>query len=143
MVYCTAGDMVELFEEEEMLYLTNLHDASAVEIDPVRIGKAIAYAEAEVNSYLQRQYTLPLASIPFVLTNKVADIARYQLDSIQPRDDVRKRYEDAVKWLQLLALGKVDLGLDQTLQPDPISIGGSPQSYAPDRIFTMETLRGF
>lgn len=125
-MYCTVARMVELFSEPEMVALSQLYDPTATVIDPVRVEAAIAYAEDEINSYLGIRYSLPLTSVPMVLTSKVADIARYQLDSLHPRDDVRRRYEDAVKWLYLVATGKLDLGLAVD------SVTGLPTEVSPD-----------
>jgi phage gp36-like protein len=134
MNYATQEDMINLFGEAEIIQLTNLDNPNLETIDPVRLDQALDYASREVDSYLQvAQYQLPLISVPLVLRNKVADIARYHLDSYQAREDVRQRYEDAVKWLQLLASGKVGLGIDKITQ-EQISTGGA-QWFSQERIF--------
>jgi phage gp36-like protein len=141
MNYASQDDMVELFGYQEIVDLTNLENPGANTIDSVRLEKALEYASREVDSYLQAQYTLPLPIIPLVLKNKVADIARYQLDGYKAREDVRQRYEDAVKWLQRLAEGKVSLGLDQTSQQQ-VSVS-TVHYYTPDRVFTPDILRDY
>lgn len=111
MAYCTVSQMIALFGELEIRQLSQLYNPSAITIDTVRVEAAIAYAEEVINSYLAVRYTLPLASVPFVLGGKAADIARYQLDSVNHRVDVRQRYEDALLWLARMVAGKIDLGL--------------------------------
>lgn len=127
-MYCTVARMVELFGEPEMEHLSQLYDPTATTIATVRVDAAIAYAQDEINSYLGGRYTLPLASVPMVLTGKAADIARYQLDSIHPREDVRRRYEDAVRWLVMVASGRLDLGLAVDSTGLPVEVGSDSYS---------------
>jgi phage gp36-like protein len=110
-MYCTMARLIELFGEVEMLELSNLHDPAATVVDAVRIQAAIMWASEEINSYIGFRYALPLTTIPYVLESKAADMARYQLDSLQPREDVRQRYEDALRWLKLVGDGKASLGV--------------------------------
>lgn len=142
--YCDSTDMIALFGWHEMLELSNLADHEAQDIDAAKVEAAIAYAEAEVNSYLGKFYNLAavanLATVPVVLTNKTADIARYQLDNLRARDDVRQRYEDALKWLAMVAKGLVDLGLPTN---EPTAQGGAPDYFASDRVFTQDTLKDY
>lgn len=94
-----------------MIELTNLHSPDETTINVDAFNAAVVDAEAEINSYVGVVAALPLASVPLVLGGKAADVTRYYLDTLDPRDDVRQRYEDAIEWLKLLAAGKVDLGL--------------------------------
>lgn len=112
-VYLTPTKMTELFGAQEMLELSQLYDPDATTPDDARIQANIDSAEAEINSYLTVRYELPFASVPLVLSEKAADIARYKLDSVRARDDVRLRYEDALRWLRLVCDGKINLGIDE------------------------------
>lgn len=143
MPYLTPAKMSELFGAQEMLELSQLYDPDAISIDEPRVQANIDSAEAEVNSYLSIRYALPLTSVPLVLTEKTADIARYKLDSIRPRDDVRQRYEDAIKWLRLVCDGKIDLGLDdsgeEVAADAPVASRAGKRSFG----FTDDNLTGF
>lgn len=139
MNYATEQEMIDLFGEGEIIELTNLDNPSATTVDSTKLDAALEYASREVDSYLQAaQYKLPLASTPLVLRNKVADIARYHLDIYQAREDARKRYEDVLKWLKMLAEGKVSLGIDNETQ-EVISSGGADY-YTENRVFTFSGL---
>jgi phage gp36-like protein len=141
VAYCTPADMNELFGETEMLHLTNLYDPDAVVVDEVRVQAAANWAAQIIDTYLAARYDLPLASVPVVLKGYAADMARYQLDSISPRDDVRKRYDDALKWLAMVAQGRVELGLsDAGAEVGP---QGTVRYMAPARVFDADTLRNF
>lgn len=52
------------------------------------------------------RYTVPLPSVPAPLKVAVCDIARFRLYKDRPTDEVKYRYEQAVKWLKALARGE-------------------------------------
>ena len=56
-------------------------------------------------------------------------------------EQVRRRYEDAIKYLEGVASGKVNIGVDAANQA-PSSSGG-PEVSAPDRVFTGDSLADF
>ena len=120
-------------------------DAAAV------ITQAIADAEAEALSYLLSRYDdseLPdaVGSTPAVLTNKVADLAIYELAKHQT-GHVSERYvtarTDAVSWLGRVQRGQVDLGLASAPSVD----SSQPQILATktkdDMVFGNEGLDGW
>lgn len=107
-MYCAVADLTSRFGEVEIAELTDLEDRETV-VDSV-VNTAIADASEEIDSYLAARYAVPITSgIPAVLTAKAADIARYRLYDDHPTENVRKRYEDAVAWLKLVAMGTVRL----------------------------------
>jgi phage gp36-like protein len=112
MAYAIAADFIKAFGERETLMLTNLDNPNSVTIDPIPLDKALDDATAEIDTYIGSRYILPLASTPTVVNRYCLDIARYMLDRIRSREDVRLRYEDALKWLGMLASGKVSIGAD-------------------------------
>jgi phage gp36-like protein len=129
-MYGTAAQFVEAFGEPETVMLTNLDTPMATAIDPVPLERDLIDAAALIDSYIGRRYLLPLTVTPGVLIPYSLDIARYRLDRIRNREDVRVRYEDAIKWLESIACGKcalMGLGADAlTNQPvNPTSGVGS------------------
>lgn len=88
-----------------------------------RIAQAIAEADAVIDGYLGRRYTLPLPNPPAILVTWSRAIVRYKLHNDRITDDrtdpVARDYRDAMKFLQLIAEGKFSLGIE-----DP-TIGGS------------------
>ncbi len=142
MSYATQQDMVDAFGEVEMVELTNLEDTNAQTIHSAVLTRSLDDASSLIDTYLQSRYTLPLPSIPRALVRPCADIARYYLDKTRQREDVRQRYEDALAFLKLLANGQVSLGLDETGESTN-AIGGRPDFYKPNRVFSDEALQGF
>ncbi len=142
MPYATTSDFIAAFPDDESVELTNLDDPSAIAPVLARIETALSEAEAEINSYVSMVATLPLTTVPQVLKHTAVRIARYRLDAYNPRESVRADYEDATKFLKLVAERKVSLGLDAN--DEPISASNSlPTISAAKRIFTRDNLRGY
>lgn len=106
------------------------------------------YAETEndaaslVNGYLSARYTLPLVSVPTMVIGWAADVTRYRLWDDHAPEEVRRRYEDALSQLKLLAQGTINLppGSDGTpAASSGIAFGG----YSACRVFTSDTLKDF
>lgn len=111
-MYGTATEFSDAFGVPETVMLTNLDTPMATAIDSVPLNRALTDAAALIDSYIGRRYLLPLSVTPQVLIPYALDIARYRLDRIRNREDVRLRYEDAIKWLEMIAKGTLTLGTD-------------------------------
>ncbi|HJW81951.1 MAG TPA: DUF1320 domain-containing protein, partial [Acidiferrobacterales bacterium] len=107
MPYVTQQKLIDRFGETEMIQLTDRNNAGTV--DAAVLDQAIADAGAEIDGYLAGRYQLPLAVTPSILVLYAGDIARYRLYDDGATEEVRKRYEDAIKFLRLAAEGKVRL----------------------------------
>lgn len=114
-MYATLANLIERFGELELTQLTDA--ATPGLIDEAVVARALADAEAVVDGHLGGRYTLPLATVPPVLTGAVCDLARARLykDALPPV--VEKRADDAMKFLTLLGQGKITLGA----APEPAS----------------------
>ena len=94
----------------------------------------------EINGYLMHRFTLPLADPPKILVVKNIDIALYKLFRGE-RDSVEYRaYEQAVRYLNLLAEGRINLMANTEARDDG---SGGVSAEAPPRLFTEDTLKGF
>jgi phage gp36-like protein len=112
MPYATQQDFIDAFQEHEAIMLTNLDRPNAIAVDSVPLNKALADASALIDSYCGLRYLLPLSPLPEVVNSYCLDIARYRLDRIRSREDVRLRYEDAIKFFEKVCKGLVSLGSD-------------------------------
>ena len=74
-----------------------------------RIDSAIASACAVADGYIAARYSTPVASVGSALKSAVLDIARYSLWDNQAPDEVRTRFEDALRWLRDVSSGKAVL----------------------------------
>jgi phage gp36-like protein len=111
-----------------------------------RVLAAIDEADAVIDGYLRRRggYTLPLDPAPPIVTRWARSIVRYllhkSLQSNEFKDPIVRDYEDALKFLLLVAQGKFSLGAGDLVAP---SGSGKPRFHAPERIFDDRALEDF
>lgn len=109
-----------------------------------RIGEAISDAQALMNGFLrQRGYKMPFSRVPRLLTTWGRAITRYFLHqhrlSNEKDDPIVRDYKEAMRLLQLVADGKLSLGVD-----DPIPAGGgNPAISTPGRTFSFDSLKDY
>ncbi|CAJ3486382.1 DUF1320 domain-containing protein [Burkholderia pseudomallei] len=77
------------------------------------LDQFIEMAEAEADSYIGAAYQLPLASVPPILQQMVADVARWLTYSDGAPAQVQARYDRAIGYFKQLAAGKAVLGVPQ------------------------------
>lgn len=128
-MYTTQADFEARFGPDELLALTDRSGSGAV--DAAVFAQAAQDASAEADVYLGARYALPLASVPPVLVQICADIARYRLWADRASEEVRRRYEDVQRLLRLIASGEVSLGLASNAPA-----AGEAQAAHPGRVFT-------
>ena len=112
MTYATQQNMVDRFGEREVIALTD-RDNTGV-IDAVVLAQGLTSADDEINAYLASKYSLPLASTPVIVRDFACDMARYRLCSaeVTETEEVRNRYNDAIKFFSKVAKGEISLGLN-------------------------------
>jgi phage gp36-like protein len=141
MPYCTQTDILELISLDKLIQLTD--DANAGIVDASVVTRAIADADAEIDSYAAGRYTtLPFSPVPAMIRKVSVDLAIYNIYSHRKGvpDNWKQRYENVIKFLKSVASGEVTLGADD---PEPPSGGNTPQISAGTRIFTRDKMGGF
>ncbi len=141
MAYCTVSDILDLISEDELVQLTD--DEGTGEMDTAVVDKAITNADAEIDGYCGKRYSVPLLPVPPVICKLSVDVAIYNLFSRRQGapEDRRTRYKDAIKFLENVAKGLVSLGEDD---PDtPPSSSHKPQMTQSDPVFSRESLKGW
>lgn len=140
MAYATADDLIERYGEEELIRLTDRTGSGVADADTV--ARALSDADAEIDGYLASRYALPLQSVPNVLVRIACDIARYRLWADRASDEVRRRYEDARRYLESLSRGDVTLGLPPDMQPSaPTAMAAAWVGNEP--VFTRQGTNGY
>jgi len=131
MSYATKQAMIERYGSEELIELTDRSGVGVIN-DGV-LDAALEEADAEINSYLQSRYALPLASVPLLIAKHARDITRYNLYDDNPPDTIESRYKSAVASLKAIANGGVHLGLDAQANATPtdnlIKISGPARTF--------------
>lgn len=138
MLYATRDDMIQAFGEDELIQLTDRADPPLDAIDDDVLGAALAAASSEIDGYVARVATLPLAMVPDNLRQVALAIARYRLSTDQAQGRVRLDYEDAMITLRDIAKGviKLDLPDGEPAPATPARVLGSsaPQTFTPARL---------
>lgn len=131
MAYSSLADIEDQLSEAELIGLTD--DAAMGAVDADVVARAIADADEEIDGYIGSRVKVPLSPVPGVIRKYSVDIAVYNLyarrHSSMP--EIReKRYENAVKFLGLVAGGTVSLGTDDP-EGNPPSTSGIAVRFAP------------
>lgn len=141
MAYCTLDDILAMMDEAEVIRYTDDNNAGYINTDVT--GKAIAGAGALIDSHLAVRYSVPVSPVPDILVDLAVDIAIYKICSRrgQSPEEIRKKFEDAVKYLEKVAAGKIVLSGASAAPTgagsDAVAITGST------RIFSRDTMKGF
>lgn len=139
MGYATSIDLVNRFGETELIQLSDR--ASTGAINTVVVAAKLADADAEIDGYLAGRYTLPLAAVPLALVRIACDVARYHLYDDRPTEQVSQRYKDAIRFLEMVAKGNVQLGVDSGGGVPAVT--ASPEHVSNEPVFSRVTLRDF
>jgi len=111
MPYASQQDIVDLYGMDLLLRVSD-HDKDQVP-DPQIVEMGLKGADEICDAYLSAQYTVPVTPVPGVVRTCAIDIAVYKMAMDRPRrtDEMRVRYEDALKLLEKISTGKVGLGV--------------------------------
>lgn len=111
MPYATQEDIEDLYSVDLLVRVAD-YDKDGV-ADPDVIEKGLRGADEICDAYLSAQYTVPISPVPGVIRTCAIDIAVYKmaLGRVQRTDEMRVRYEDALKLLEKISAGKIGLGL--------------------------------
>ncbi len=157
MGYCTVADVRDLIKDD--MFNSILGDKYIDESDAVAMSKkeeditdlvenAIADADAEIDGYLSKRYSPPFREPPAVLRKFSKDIAAYNLVSRQGIDENDRdktyltRYNSAIKFLTMVAEGKIDIGTKE----EDVGQASAAEGFhfrSSDRLFSRESMRGW
>ncbi len=118
MSYATVADMTSRYQRSNLDRLTSGKTEDGMPDDAL-IVTALTDATALMDSYMAR-YTLPLTVVPATLPQVCCVIAWYYMTDMQATDQATQRYKDAIRWLESVRDGKIQLGTD--------AAGSSPES---------------
>lgn len=143
MSYCTQDDILNQLDEAILVQLTD--DANTGSADADFVTRAIADADAEIDSYVGARHTVPLAPVPTLIRKLSTDIAVYNLYGRRsgPPDHISDRYRAAISLLELIAKGTASLGADDPEGTPPVANAPEMATTNPTRVFSRDKLRGF
>lgn len=143
MAYSARADFESRMGLEILIQLTD--DENLGEVNDDKLNSAIAAADAKIDAYCGTKYNVPFSTVPAQIKEASVAIARYLLYDWKGFDpeDVRKSYEDTIRFLQDISAGRATLG--ETASPPAESGGGEMKSSTAGktRIFDDDTLEDF
>ena len=150
MSYSTQAEVRDMIKDDALNAIigdTFIEEPAEREelVGPI-IDAAIGDADAEIDGYLAKRYAVPLSPAPKVINKFSKDIAVYNLFSrigIDEGTDQKtylNRYNAAIKFLTLVAEGKVSLGEEADDPATAAATGFSVKSNP--RLFSRGQMRG-
>lgn len=148
MGYCTADDVRAMIKDDALNALIGneyIDDPAEREakIQPI-IAQAMVDADGEIDGYLAKRYPVPLTQIPQMITKLSKDIAVYNIfsrvgiDESGPDKNYLNRYQAAIKFLQLVSTGQVEIGISTTQAAATTGFA----AHSSHRLFSRDSLKG-
>jgi len=109
MAYCTEQDLITRYGEKELIQLTDKDNVGQLDLDVIE--SAIADADSLIDGYLGGRYGLPIKPVPRALGRIACEICRYYLYENLASDEVKDRYNEAVKSLKAISKGEMSIGI--------------------------------
>ncbi len=109
MAYATLADAQSLYGAEAIAVVCDRdQDGSA---DATSFALHLTIASQQIDGYLLGRYALPLATPPAIFTKYCVDLAIYNcaLGADVRTEEMRRRRDDAIEYLNNVALGRVKL----------------------------------
>ncbi|MHB8382576.1 MAG: gp436 family protein [Candidatus Binataceae bacterium] len=144
MIYAAPQDMINRYPNRDLVQLTN-EDPTVSTVNTTLLTQVLDDASAEIDSYLEARFALPLNDPPSVLNRLASDIAMYRLQALRPLHDIadaRRRYDDAIAMLTRVSAGELTLGLAADNTEPPVA-GAAEDVVGPRRVFSRGRLRGY
>lgn len=141
-------EVLESFLSNDFYEITDPAEKERITVSVVK--DAISDADAEINGYLGKRYPLPLSFVPKAIKKYSKDIAIYNLASRSGmKSDEREhnyyiRYKNAMRYLEMLAKGTVDLDMGDVPQEEsPLSRPSDFRMQSSPKIFGRENMKGY
>lgn len=112
MGYATQQNCIDRYGEDAIIVATDRDNDGSIDTDV--LAKALADADSEINGYVCGLAAYPFDPVPDVFEKLAVNIAIYNAASPAgvATEEQRKRYEDAIKYLTLVAQSKIRLATE-------------------------------
>lgn len=143
MTYATVDDLKAVIPSADLERLTDWDGASDA-VDDVKLLQALNDATAEINGYIAKKVTLPLADPPDMLRVICRDMAMHRLhaNTGMVTEDGQKLRDAAISYLKMVSEGKISIG-DETGGDEAQTSQGVVMDDGPDRVMTRDSLGSF
>jgi phage gp36-like protein len=129
----SPDDFIVAYGLKEAIQLTNIDDAAATTVNVAKLRMAIQDANSLIDSYIEQSGKAGMVLITSNRRRTALIIARYYLDTVRRREDVKSDYETALKQLAAeMAMSSIRAGNGDSAIDTPAGIMRSwriPQRY--------------
>lgn len=129
----SPDDFIVAYGLKEAIQLTNIDDAAATSVNVAKLRMAIQDANSLIDSYIEQSGKAGQVLITSNRRRTALIIARYYLDTVRRRDDVRADFDGCLKQLQAeMAMSAIRAGGGDSAIDTPRGIMRSfriPQRY--------------
>ena len=140
-MYATVQDCIDRRGEEALRELAD--DPHADDLAWSALESALEDASDEIDAYVGARHELPLDPVPRLLVRLCVEIGAYRRADTADiaTEEMRKRYEDAIRLLRDIQSARASLGVRD---PDPPAEASGPavRFSGPERVMTRESLKG-
>lgn len=141
MSYATLAQLTERYGEPMLVAATDRGPVPTGAVDAGAVDRALAGADALIDSFISARYRLPLAEVPPVLADLAQAIAIWRLHPYAGDPKLKADHDDAMRILRDIADGRVRLPVEG-VEPEGTG-GGGAQLTDRARPMTEDNLRGF
>ena len=96
----SPDDFIVAYGLKEAIQLTNIDDASAASVNVAKLRMAIQDANSLIDSYIEQSGKAGMVLITSNRRRTALIVARYYLDTVRRREDVRADYDSCLKQMQ-------------------------------------------
>jgi phage gp36-like protein len=129
----SPDDFIVAYGLKEAIQLTNIDDAGATSVNVAKLRMAIQDANSLIDSYIEQSGKAGQVLITSNRRRTALIVARYYLDTVRRREDVRADFESCLKQLQAeMAMTAIRAGWGDSAIDTPAGIMRSwriPQRY--------------
>ncbi len=108
-MYATLQDLIDRYGHDELVQLTDRGDTPAGGVDATVAERALDDARQMVDGCVAGRYQVPLSPVPALIRRITCDLARFYLHADEPTETVRDAYKEAVRLLDRIAGGAMQL----------------------------------
>ena len=141
MPYASVTQLKAVIPDADLALLTDFADAATP--SDARLEQALDDATSEINTYIAKAVTLPLADPPHILTVICRDLAMHRLYVNLGHDTevFANLRRDAISTLKSIARGETSIGDDDG--DGALTSPGVAMTDGPERQFTRDRLKGY
>lgn len=139
MAYSSFNDLLNRLSETEIKELTD--DVNSGAVENAVIARAIADADAVIDSFCMSRYTVPFSPVPDIIRSISVDISIFNLFKRRGLNlnTTGEAKNNAFEFLREIAAGRITLGI---ATPE-VAARPSCTKSASDRIFTADSIKGY